>query len=458
MVSSIVNSLGFGSGIDTKQLITDLADASRAPKVERIATLTLQNTTKISAVAQARADLDGFADSLELMVTDGTLRSKATSSDDSVMTVTARAGMSANSFAATVVVNQLARAQTSVSAVVADNSAAIGQGSMTLAVGDKSFAITIDATNDSLNGLVNAINKSGSGVTASLVSDEGGSRLVLKGATGAANAFTLTADDGSDANLSQFSYGDGGSMALGQSAANAEFTVDGIAFSRSSNIVDDVLGGMSITLKKTSAGQPVEIGASRPLDLIRQTVGDFVSVYNQLKKSIVEAGKMSGIGSTMRELEADLNAMVNKMLTSHPTINTLSSIGVSTNKDGILVLDQRKLDGALASDADAVEQIFNPRRDATHNTATDPGISGVLDAIRDKAVAPNGALERMKTMLESRQKTLNEQLEKIETRETAYRARLEKQYSGLDSKLAAFKATQSYLEQQVEIWNNQYSN
>src|SRR3546814_7774870 len=52
--------------------------------------------------------------------------------------------------------------------------------------------------------------------------------------------------------------------------------------------------------------------------------------------------------------------------------------------------------------------------------------------------------------------SLADQLEKIEAREDAYKARLEKQFGGLDAKLAAFKATQSYLEQQIEIWNNQY--
>lgn len=456
MVSSIVNSLGLGSGIDTKQLVNDLAAASREPKVERITTLAAQNTAKISALAQARADLDGFADSLELMVSDGTLRSKATSSDENIMSVTARAGMSADSFNATVIVNQLARAQTSVSAVVADRTTAIGQGTMTLAVGDKNFTITIGSTNDSLNGLVDAINKSGSGVTASLVSDEGGQRLVLKGATGTANAFTLTPDAGADANLTNFSYGNGGAMTLGQSAANAEFTVDGIAFSRASNIVDDVLSGLSISLKKTSGGQPVEIGASRPLDIIRQTVGDFVSVYNQLKKSLTEAGKLSGLGTSMRQLESELTGMVNTLLTSHPSINTLASIGISTSKEGLLVLDQAKLDAALAKDAGAVEAIFNPRRDGTHSIATDPGIAGVLDALRDKAVASDGVLDRVNKSLESRQKSLVEQLEKVEIREEAYRARLEKQYSGLDAKLAAYKATQSYLEQQIEIWNNQY--
>ena len=47
------------------------------------------------------------------------------------------------------------------------------------------------ARNDSLTGLRDAINAKNSGVTASIVTEAGSARLVLKGATGVANAFTL---------------------------------------------------------------------------------------------------------------------------------------------------------------------------------------------------------------------------------------------------------------------------
>ena len=73
MVSSIANSLGFGSGLDVKQLVTDLSNASREPKIARLTELTQANQTRISALAQARSDLDGFANSLGQMVSDGTL-------------------------------------------------------------------------------------------------------------------------------------------------------------------------------------------------------------------------------------------------------------------------------------------------------------------------------------------------------------------------------------------------
>src|SRR3546814_16317741 len=101
MVSSIANSLGLGSGIDIKQLVTDLSNASRQPKIERLAQLTQQNQARISAVAQARADLEGFADSLSQMVDDGTLRSTPTVSDESVLSATPRAGPPAATLAAT---------------------------------------------------------------------------------------------------------------------------------------------------------------------------------------------------------------------------------------------------------------------------------------------------------------------------------------------------------------------
>ncbi|MBB6426469.1 flagellar filament capping protein FliD [Sphingopyxis sp. JAI128] len=453
MVSSIANSLGFGSGIDIKQLVTDLSNASRDPKIARMVELTQANQTRISALSQARADLDGFADSLGQMVADGTLRSTPTVSDESVLGATSRAGMSADSFAATIVVNQLARAQTNYSGIVASRADAIGTGTMTLTVGGVAKTITIDATNNSLDGLAAAINGSGAGVTASIIADEGGHRIILKGPPGEVGAFTLTADAGADPGLSAFATS--GGMTEGQSAANAQFTIDGVAFSRASNIVDDVIPGMSLTLKKAAPGQPVDIGASRPLDMIKQTVGDFVAVYNQLKKRLVAASSLSGPTTGLRELERELGGLIHKVISSHGSINQLSDIGISTTKDGLLTVDNAKLDKALETDAGAVEALFNPRRDATHTEQSDPGIAFALDAIRDKAIGINGAIDRVSKSLDAKKESLSDQLEKIEEREDAYKARLEKQYGKLEARLAAFKATQTYLEQQIKLWSNQ---
>src|SRR3546814_8796635 len=128
------------------------------------------------------------------MVDDGTLRSTPTVSDESVLSATARAGLHADSFAATIEVTQLARAQSAYSGIVADRTAAIGQGTMTLSIGGTDYAIAIDVANDSLDGLAAANNTSDSGVTASIIADTGGYRKIVKGAMGEAKGVTPAAD------------------------------------------------------------------------------------------------------------------------------------------------------------------------------------------------------------------------------------------------------------------------
>src|SRR3546814_13335097 len=83
--------LGCGSGLDGKHLVTDRSNGSLEQKSARVTELTQTNQTRIIALAQARADLDGVADSLSQMVNDGTLRSTPTVSDESVLGAISRA-------------------------------------------------------------------------------------------------------------------------------------------------------------------------------------------------------------------------------------------------------------------------------------------------------------------------------------------------------------------------------
>ncbi len=457
MVQSITNALGFGSGIDTVTLVSDLAAASRDPKVKRLDALSTANQAKISALGQARSDLDGFTTSLAEVVAGGTLRSQPLVSDGNALLATANAGVRLGALAAEIEITQLARSQTVYSGFVTATDP-VGQGNMTLTVGGTSYAIAIGSGNDSLSGLADAINAAGSPVRASIVTDGANSRLVLKGATGAASAFTLTADSGADPLLDRFTYGGGASaMTLGQSALDANFTVDGVAYSRSSNTVSDVLAGVTLTLKKAAIGVPISISAERPTAGLKQTLTDFVSVFNTLKNDIAKARRENGGDSAMRALDQQLNGLITQSVTSDANINSLSDIGVSFNKDGTVSIDNTKLDAALAANPDAVEAIFNPLRDNTHTTVTDPGISLTLQSIKTQATASNGALEALRSRLEKESATITANRTKMETREEAYKARLEKQFGSMDARLSALKATQTYLEQQIKLWSNEQS-
>lgn len=451
MVTSIVSSLGGGSGLDTAKLVDDLANASRAPKADMLAKRLQTVQSKISAVSQARSDLESFAKSLTELVASGSLQSQPSVSDANALSAVAAAGARIGNLASEIAIEQLARAQTVYSGYVSDAAAPVGQGSMTLSVGGRDFAITIDAANDSLNGLASAINASGSGVSANVISDASGARLVLRGDTGSAKAFTLTS---ADPTLQRFAYGGGGTMTLGQAAQDAKFTVDSVAYVRDSNIVADVLPGVTLTFKKASPGAPVSIGTTRPADALRQTIQDFVSVYNTLRKDMDAARQATGGDSALRLLDRQLGSLLSTALSSNGSIARLSDIGISTNRDGTIGLNSAKLEAALKDQPDAVEALFSPTRDATHTQATDPGIAAVLQALSDGATGTGGVLSSLGKRLETESAGIAKARERMEQREAAYRSRLEKKFGTLDSRISALKATQSYLDQQVKVWTN----
>lgn len=254
------------------------------------------------------------------------------------MSATAIAGARIGGLSSQIVIDQLARSQTVYSGYVADPAAPIAQGTMTLSVGGRDFAIVVDAAHANLNGLASAINATASGISASIVSDAAGSRLVLRGQSGSAAAFTLTSADPA---LDPFAYGGGGTMTLGQQAQDARFTVDGVAYVRDSNAIADVVPGVTLSLKKAAAGSPVSIGSARPTEALRQSLQDFVAVFNTLKKDMDAARKATGGDSALRSLDRQLGKLLSTDLTSAGAIRRLSDLGIATNRDGTISLSSR---------------------------------------------------------------------------------------------------------------------
>lgn len=456
MTTSIANSLGFGSGIDTAKLVSDLTAASSQPKLDRIKAMANANQAKVSALAQARSDLEGFASSLSDLVAGGTLRTQPTSSNTAALEAKALSGSLLGGLASSVTINQLARAQTLYSPYQASAASAVGQGKLTLNIGGTAHDIVISASNDSLTGLRDAINATGSSVTASIVSDSAGSRLVMKGATGAANAFSLTLSASSDPTLSRFAYsGSASGMTLGQSAQDALFTVDGIEMSRTTNTISDAVPGVELTLKQANAATPIHLGATRPTDTLRQTLKDFVSAFNTLKTDLDKARTANSGGQALAGLDRELNGLLNRAVTSHATVNSLNDIGIATNRDGTIRVDQTKLDKVIASNPDEIEAIFNPLRDANHNETSDPGIASVMSNLAQKMTTTDGVLDVLGSRLKREGDALTASRTDVETRAESYRKRLEKQYSAMDNRIGALKATQSYLDQQIQLWSNQ---
>src|SRR3546814_19474733 len=92
--------------------------------------------------------------------------------------------------------------------------------------------------------------------------------LVRKGATGEAEAFTLSVPSGTATGLERFAYDPAvtGGMTRAQIAQDAIVKLDGVEVKRASNSIDDLIEGVEINLKKAAVGTSVALGITRPTE------------------------------------------------------------------------------------------------------------------------------------------------------------------------------------------------
>ena len=533
--SSILTSLGVSS-IDTGSLVDQLAKATIADRQKTLTTRETTNTSRISDLGSAVSSINAFSSSLSSLISGGSLYTQPTSSNSSIVGVSALAGSRLSGLSSTIKVNRIAAAQTMTAAPLTASSTAVGLGTLDLTVGSQTKTITITSANNSLAGLAQAIKDAGLGVTASIVTDSTGARLVVKGATGEDNAFKIAMTSGNTGELYRFVYDpltydpqNITGLKLEQSAVNAEVIVDGVTVSKATNSFSDVIEGVKIDLKSAAPGTTVTIGSNQPVDAIKQAVSDFVAAYNEMKATLT---KMTGTDGSLRA-DGGIRALVQRLgtLTStkltyatdgSPT--TLAEIGVSTNRDGTLSLNSGRLATVMASSPDAVEAMFNPgqRSDnpllkitsavgktkggsytvtnatpgngVTNASATlnggytlplgttgvqasftsaaaglsfdvlgavssatitiDMGLQGALDSIKSDLTASSGQLTVSQKKLETEKSAISSAKEKLTARDTVYRDQLTAQFSRMQSALAAYSSTQSYLSQQIKLWTN----
>jgi flagellar hook-associated protein 2 len=449
---SIAATLGVGSGIDTTKLIADLATASRDPKIAAIDRRSTQNAARISALAQVKSDLDSFARSFSNLVAGGSLRTQPGSSDANRVGVAPQNGARLDALDSVVDVRQLAKGQTIIGAYRDTVAAVVGQGTLTLSIAGVDHSVTLDAAHDSLSGLASAINATASGVTARVLQEGGGARLVLKGPPGSSNAFSLTATSG-DAGLAAFEYPSAtATMSLAQAAQDAYFTVDDIAFVRANNEVSDVVPGVTLTLKSADPGTLTKLYAISPNATIKQTLEDFMSAFNTLKKDLGLARSSVGGDQGLRGLDQRLSALVQTAASSDPLINRLADVGFGTARNGTIIFDATKFEAVIQKNPMAVEALFHPTRDATHTPETDPGLAGLMSQLADSSSAEGGPFSALKRRLDTEGRGIEKARGRVDSREAAYRDRLTRQFGGMDARVATLKATQNYLQQQVAIW------
>lgn len=457
-----ISSPGIGSGLDVQSIVTQLVALEKTP-LKQLQTQASSFQTKLSTYGTIKSQVAAMGEAADkLSNSSGWNAVTATSSNATAIGVTAAAGAPATSF--TMQVSQLAKAQSTASTAVPTGSA-IGSGSLTIALGQwagtsftagggAAVSLTIDAS-DTLSAIASKINDAGAGVSATVLRDASGERLLLRSnETGEANGFRITANDSSLSGLA-FDAGNPAGQVLSQSGQNALATVNNVPISSASNRLADTLPGMTIQLQQITT-QPVEINVSTDVEAIRKNVQAFVDSYNTLSATLAnatrydpgtkKAGALQG-DATAVGLQNALRGMMRSVTSSSP-FERLSDIGIEIKAGGQLDIKQAKLDSAL-SNLDGLKSLFT----ATTGDVTTEGFGLKLKRFADGLLSAEGLVS---TKTDGIQRSLNRnerEQERVNDRAARVEKRLLQQYNAMDAAVGRLSGLNAFVSQQITLWN-----
>ena len=450
-----ISSPGLGSSLDVKSIVSQLVALEKRP-LEGLKLQAATVQTKISAFGQIKSLVSTLSDTLsKLTSVTGWNSVMATSSNSSAVSVSAIGGTLPTNFS--VEVSVLAKAKATASAAILPVGGAVGSGTLTFTpVTGAAVNVTVSAT-DTVSQVASAINGANAGVTATILSDASGERLLLRGKnTGVAGGFTLSvADaDGNNADalgLSRLVVGSTTTTA----AVDAAATVNGISVSSSTNTFANVVSGVTFNaLQVTTA--PVEIAVSKNTSDVQKNIDAFVAAYNAINDVLNEATKYDaatkGAGllqgdSTALTLQNSLRNAVQSVTTGSSVFTRLADVGITQQRGGNLSIDSTKLAAGLTN----TEELKNMFR-STGGGAAD-GIAVKIKSVTSSLLGSTGffktkdeSLKLALTQNAKNQAQLNERVGKFE-------ANLNARYSALDKKMSGLNATSAYVNQQVMTWN-----
>jgi flagellar hook-associated protein 2 len=450
---SIISS-GIGSGLDIAGIVQQLVAAEGQPVEARIGRQEARTQAQLSAFGTLKSALAEFRDKLEAMKDlQSFLTRKAVSADEEIFTVSADSSAVPARYAVDVV--QLAQAQKLASTAFAGTDTVVGTGTLTITVGTLSFDVEVTEENNTLAGIRDAINNAGdnAGVAATIVNAEAGSYLILSAEdTGLAGTMTVT-QAGGDGGLSALAYDPpNGLNGLTEAVAaqDAQILVDGLEVSSSSNTIAGAIDGVTIELLLTSAGLPVDLEVDNDEDAVQQTITGFVEAWNHLTQTISSltafdpaseiAGPLLG-DATVRGIQTKIRRELGAAVESLDLpFSMLSDIGIETQVDGTLEIDDARLSAALSTDFQRLGQLFaNP---------TD-GFAQRLFGVVDQFLGVDGMLETRTAGLNGQIESYNEQRDRLSERLAALETRLFKQFNALDALLGQLAATSNYLTEQL---------
>jgi len=355
---------GLVSGLDTTTIIDGLLQIQQ----QRVQALSarkagiLEEQTSFKGIEAGLVNLQSRLSALTRS-RDSVFKSKLVSSSDESLAVAA-ASSDAVAGVYNLRINSLAKAHQLGSQGVSSADATITEGDFSLQIGNSPVtSITVDSSNNTLQGLADTINASDAGVNAFIINDGTGTdpyRLLLTSQTsGLSGAISVTN------NLAASSGGavqpDFTGVAI-QEAANASVTIGSGAGALDvefeSNQVDGLIDGVTIDLVGADATKDITLTIGRDTETAVEAVDGFVESFNSLMEYIdnqvrydAESDQASVLlgNRSATNIQDEVRSLVTGAVPGIGSVNRLSSLGITVSDSGRLVLDRTKLESALSA-------------------------------------------------------------------------------------------------------------
>ena len=457
-----LGALGAGSDIDSKSLVQSLVDAERAPREASLSSKIEDTNSQISAYGQVLSSLGTLSEAF------AGLNDASDFADYTVNVNGALAldGSPAYSVAATsdisagineIAVTSVATKDRWVSdtGFTAITTPINGGNPFTLTFTQDGTPTSVVVSDPTPEGVVEALNSADLGITASLVDTGDASnpyKILVEGQLGADNGFELSSDASVGNTLSL--------SALIPRASNAELTVNGVAIERPTNVIDDALTGVTLTLSAPTAATS-QISVERDTSGIETRIRDLVSAFNQANdvfRSMMSvdgtgeyAGALSGNSGFRLVVDRVAGLFTNPSSTPSDAYTYLNDIGIQFNRSGQLEIDDDRLADALTSNFDDVVTLLSADTDdqSIYGEA-DRGLAGDAIQTLTELMASDGAIMTQTNNLSTRIGDYEEQLDDLDRRMTQVYDRYLAQFTAMETAIDELNSTRDYLKSAFE--------
>jgi flagellar hook-associated protein 2 len=422
---------GIGSGLDISNIVKVLVDAEKVPKEALFNRTEDALKAKVSAIGTLKSEISKFQDALKKLQSGDTLsQRKVNTGDSKFLTATTTATAQSGSYG--IQVEQLAKAHKVAGQFAASSVTKPGEGSLDFTINGSSFSVAVGA-DDTLANIASNINAASDnkGVTATIVTSDGGSRLVFSAnKQGPDNQIAITANDTSGTGLNDM-FGAANLSTL-QTAQTSIVHIDGQKVTSQTNDVINAIEGVTLKLTEANLAETTTLSISQDNEKVKENLQGFVNSYNALLTSIDKmssynaetkvAGALQG-DSMIRSMESQLRRMVSERVDVNGTQLALYEIGIKTDRSGKLSVDSTKLDSSIASNMNGIQGLF---------TTKDTGLANRFSGLADVYVKTGGLIDVRNKSYTASTTRLSDERQAFTLKMSQLQARLSKQFNAMD--------------------------